>query len=501
MRHQLSTLAFISSTILSPVLVFIALFGWAISSAPGSSPDDDFHLASIWCGLGERKGLCELGSTEVSRLVPKPIAESACFVQKPEVSAACWNPYSSGLAEANWLNTTQLYPQGFYANLGLLATPNVEKSVLAMRAINALIATLFLTATFWALPRRLRASLVIPALVTLVPLGMFFIPSTNPSSWAITSALITFPALYGALETVGKRRVSLSILAGAAGFLGSLARTDAGLFSVFAVVLALFISLSNQGWRFRVHSAPTISIMTIIGATAFSFVTSNQGQVAVNGLPLVGGSEPIADTLTILEIGGNAVLIPLLWTSALGLGPLSSLGAFDSPVPLFTGLGSVCVFIIVLRRYWLAQKRIERIAIVSCVAVLWLFPFILLLQANATVGIIVQPRYLLPLIIILSAVASTLPRAESVWNSAERFIGIIAISIANSAALFSSMSRYISGNGSDSLSSSSMWWWTFFMPNPTFVWLTTTLSTVLLGILLVKYSLLPEQSLTTESAD
>ena len=37
---------------LVPLLAILALACWALASPVGSSPDDNFHLASIWCAGG-----------------------------------------------------------------------------------------------------------------------------------------------------------------------------------------------------------------------------------------------------------------------------------------------------------------------------------------------------------------------------------------------------------------------------------------------------------------
>ena len=55
-KDSLFLIRWVSVAILSAILT---LSGWALSSPIGSSPDDDFHLPSIWCGQGFRDGLCE----------------------------------------------------------------------------------------------------------------------------------------------------------------------------------------------------------------------------------------------------------------------------------------------------------------------------------------------------------------------------------------------------------------------------------------------------------
>ena len=41
-----------------PLAFFVTCAGWALASPVGAAPDDDYHLASIWCAQGEREGVC-----------------------------------------------------------------------------------------------------------------------------------------------------------------------------------------------------------------------------------------------------------------------------------------------------------------------------------------------------------------------------------------------------------------------------------------------------------
>ena len=62
-----------------PVLLFLTLVAWAYASTVGSSPDDNFHLPSIWCGLGLREGLCEESGDPATRLVPSALLDATCY--------------------------------------------------------------------------------------------------------------------------------------------------------------------------------------------------------------------------------------------------------------------------------------------------------------------------------------------------------------------------------------------------------------------------------------
>ena len=58
------------AAVLAPLAILLALLSWGLSSPPGSSPDDDYHLASIWCAAGEVDGRCEAATDPDERFVP-----------------------------------------------------------------------------------------------------------------------------------------------------------------------------------------------------------------------------------------------------------------------------------------------------------------------------------------------------------------------------------------------------------------------------------------------
>ena len=188
-----------------PILLFLTLVAWAYASTVGSSPDDDFHLASIWCGLGLREGLCEDSGDPATRLVPDALLDADCYAHRPEISGACWDPAVEGLDETSRVNTGPTYPPLFYAVMSVFAGPDIQTSVLLMRIANAALAVGLLTATYFALPRFLRPAVLVPTLVAVVPLGLFVMASTNPSSWALVSAAMVWVCLYGALRTTGRQ--------------------------------------------------------------------------------------------------------------------------------------------------------------------------------------------------------------------------------------------------------------------------------------------------------
>jgi len=77
------------------------LTGWAVATPVGSSPDDDFHLTSVWCAEQESVEHCRETGDEATRIVPRLVAEAAhCYRWDPSISAACQVPASRSQAAA-----------------------------------------------------------------------------------------------------------------------------------------------------------------------------------------------------------------------------------------------------------------------------------------------------------------------------------------------------------------------------------------------------------------
>jgi hypothetical protein len=267
-----------------PLFAFLTLCAWSFASPVGSSPDDDFHLASIWCGLGERPGLCEAApvsadAAPTARMIPAALVNAPCFAFRPEQSAGCWDPASRGMALVARANADGLYPRLFYMAASVFASADPQLSVITMRLANSAFAVGLLTAVFFALPRRVRPALLISVIATSVPLGVFIYASTNPSSWAMLSAATVWICLYGATRATGRRRWVLCALAILGAVVGAGARADAAIFAVYAVALALILGVRNL----RQQRWPITTALVICVISAAFYMSARQGGAAFGG--------------------------------------------------------------------------------------------------------------------------------------------------------------------------------------------------------------------------
>jgi hypothetical protein len=463
MRAPTSPLARRLTAVAVPILMLVALLAWGFSSPVGSSPDDDFHLPSIWCGLGERPGLCEESGSADSRLVPAAIVGEACYARDATESGACWDGSRTELAQTNRVNVNALYPPLFYGVMSLFAGSDIATSVLLMRAFNSILVVGVLTAVFFALPRRLRPVLVVSALATIVPLGMFVISSTNASSWAFLSAATLWLSLYGATQTSGARHYVLCALALFAAVLGAGARADAGAFAVLGVGIAAILGMR----RSRQALAPALTGVAIVIIAAAFYLTSSQGSLA-DGL---GTPNP---PLTTIQIAQNFLEVPDLWIGAFGGW---GLGWLDTPLPAAV---SVLAFAVFSSAIFLGVRRLDvrrGLALGVSASAAWLVPWILLTQSHAFAGTYVQPRYILPLLVIVAGVATLVGRRDTTvrpdreWTTTRLLIAAVALAFANAVALHVNLRRYITGLDAPAFNPGrdAEWWWPSAAP-PGLVW-------------------------------
>ena len=89
--------------------VTIGTLGWVLASAPGASPDDDYHMASVWCPPPLESSGCvvvivEDGTPHVE--VPDAVVNaSTCYRFQPNISAGCTTGMVTSIAPARFISS------------------------------------------------------------------------------------------------------------------------------------------------------------------------------------------------------------------------------------------------------------------------------------------------------------------------------------------------------------------------------------------------------------
>lgn len=442
---------------LVPPLALIALSAWAVASPLGASPDDNFHLVSIWCA-NEAQPDCAPGPTEDTRLVPQAVLQNGCYARVSESSAACQYDRMSLDHEVTVVadrgNFLGGYPPLYYATMSVFVGPDILLSAVTMRIVNALLFVGLTTALFALLPQSRRPALAWGWLVSSVPLGLFIIPSNNPSSWAIIGVGTAWLALLGWFESAGRRKVGLGLVFAVSTVMAAGARSDAGVFAVLGMALVAVLTFAATK-KFLLDAILPFALAVVC---ALFVLTSRQSLSAVNGFTGSAGADgaPI-DGFALLAY--NLLNIPSLWAGALGTW---GLGWFDTEMPAIVAFGSIGCFVAIAFTGFGSLGRRKAIALAALGVVLVVAPVYVLTRGGDPVGAEVQPRYVLPLIVMLAGLL-VLSAGSRVFRlgRGQLILVVTTLSVAQFVALQINMRRYITGTdvGGVNLNSGAEWWW------------------------------------------
>ncbi|WP_166866301.1 DUF2142 domain-containing protein [Salinibacterium sp. ZJ70] len=469
--------------LLAPALLLLTLIAWAFSSPVGSSPDEDYHLVSIWCET-EDPAACEMSADEDSATVPEALLEVACFAFDSDTSAACQRGIDFTGApdsETERGNFYGGYPPLFHSVLSLFVGDHIEVSVLTMRVAISIIFTALASALFYLLPPHRRPTLVWSWAVTMVPIGLFIVASVNPSTWAIAGVGFGWLALAGFFESQGWRKVGLAALFALSVIMATGSRGDASMYMALAIVATIVLTVR----RSRRYLLESILPLAAVIYCAFAFRVSRPPEAITQGLPSGGGGggedSPVVSVFS--RVIPTLFDIPGLWMGVFGRG--WGLGWVDTAMPALVWVAALSCF---LGAGLTAGTRADvRKALVlgGGVIVLLAFPTAVLVAAGEAVGENLQPRYLLPLIVLFAGVLFWVPEGKSItFSRPQRLIVIGSLAMAHAVALFLQLSRYVTGFddlGVD-LDGSIEWWWSGFA-SPLTVWVLGSLSFAVLLVL------------------
>lgn len=473
-RPRATTVRRLVAVVVAPLALLATLLTWSVATPLASSPDEDFHLASAWCGIGERPGLCETAADPAHRLVPLELLTAhRCFDHLPDQAATCPRQPSSVLVETDRGNFDGTYPPVFYAVMGVFASEHLSLSLVLMRMFNAALYVAMMLALFLLVPASRRAVVVWGGLVTLAPFGLFLIPSANPSSWGIISASTMWLAVLGYLESDRPgRRAGLAAIALISLLIGAGSRSDAAAFAVVAVVMAVILA-ANRTRPFLV----SLWLPALITAAALAtFLSSGQSNAVNPGTDISVPLDPTSATLTRLQLFWvNLIRLPELWAGAFGA-PIATqslwLGTTAAGIvwlPVILAFGGV-----VFGGLRVLGPR-KAICLAMLIGLLVLLPMLWLMRDQIFVGQGVQSRYLYPLLIMLAMMSLVGLRGPNAGMTAVQLCCIAAAAwVSGVVVQWITLRRYVTGLDAHwlDLDSGIEWWWSPAVPiGPMAVWL------------------------------
>ena len=467
--------------IATPIGLGIVLTCWAVSSPLGATADEDFHLASIWCGAGTSDQCIPVeGEPELRFAVPQQLIGPACYlnqyVDSGLTSAECLEtePQVPAQYSTHRVNLTAgYYPPYFYRVMNVLVGIDPVASVIRMRLASALVTVLMFGLAIVLARPWVRRAAVAGVLATLVPFGTFFIPSVNPSGWVIVG-VGTFWVFFLSWLTTSRirsvRGVVLLVLSGISLLMASVARSDGALFVGVTAVMAMLI-----GWpQIRPHKKRLLILLVPIPVLIWSFAFRLNAIGGLFGLSFAtqtSESGSAGATALAGDLVRYALEIPALFAGALGANtPLFNqasvffygIGTIDikmpSIVPLLT-MGMTVAIVFTGLRVMSGRKAV---ALALGAALFFAVP--LLTVSRFSFQYAYSPRYVYPLAMALVALAFVARpwRRITLTRTQSGLLGA-AFAIANAAALLTTVRRYTNGQAETwlSLGFEPEWWWDF----------------------------------------
>lgn len=416
-------------------------FAWAVNSPVGASPDDDFHLASIWCEFGTREGVCEeIDESPRTVNVPAQVADSsACFRFSEGSSGACTESITGTSTNVTRINDGE-YPRVFYSTMALLVGSDVTTSVIVMRLFNVLAGALLLFGALTLTQVTVRRAFTLAFVAVISPLAIFLVASTNPNGWTILGAAFYWVFLYTWLtadSTTSRLRsvlLLLGIIASAVMLVGS--RADGAVVAVVSTISVGVLVLRNADRIAWVRWLPAVitviaSVAVVLGTNQIGMATSGDSE------SWDPGTQEISPVALFIH---NVQNIPTLLLGAVGGSPLGWLDTAIPAVVVFTGalmLGAIAL--IGTMDFWWRKA----IAVILMLGVTLGPPMVVLQANNHFAGQAVQARYLLPGLVVFLGML-LLFRSARPWpiSSVFRWTFVVLLTFSSTVAFWSNAMRY-----------------------------------------------------------
>lgn len=455
---------------------------WSLASPTGSSPDDTFHVPSIWCSATADDSLCtDLGPSERDgyRDVEVPVAigdQMSCYRYNYFESAGC-QPEPSDERVAAQAND-DLYPDGYYWLMGPLASGNVAQAVAEIRVVNWIICFALLIGSIWLATAEIRRLAIVAVLATLVPLSVFLFASTNPSGIVIAAVPAIWIGLSSGLRHSDRHRRNASLgLAAFSTVFALFMRADAGIYIVITLATVVIAAPPTVSKTLRNRLLIAVGALATIGIV-IAAITRYPGA----GIT-VGMREDDFDRTLSGILFENLRSVSQLWTGAFGDQPL---GWLDTPMPQMTRFVITSLFVLLVVTGIVRSSNKARRPVYVLLASLFVIPMYMMALDRSFVGEGFQARYLLPLLPVLAMCAQEWTVEERSFHSRRVLLaGVWLIALAHTFALHANIRRYVSGvevYGFD-LDKNREWWWAWG-PSANGVWAIGSIAFLVAGLAL-----------------
>ena len=443
------------------LLFFLCLATQSLSTQISTASDADHHMTSIWCAWGEKPGICENRTeTATGTTVSVPFFVQMCEGRPITAWRKCAEETSHPKMQS--LRTTSDEARNlYYVIMRSAASENVTRSILLIRLINCLMATLVVFLLMKIARGRLLTAAISGITFVFVPLAFSQLIHVTPKSWAVLGAMFSWVFLYSALyQRTSKARIRQAWFAYAlCMFLVFSTRIDATYFAVFSSAIVILKPKFEMSWfelrKFLTWSVPSIAAILIALKQIGRFGSYIEFPLPKTELPIL--NYMLTEIVQIVETS----------IDVFGFGTNQSGGS-----PGLIGIISFGLFAVAIGTSLQHSTRLQKRVVLTTA----LFLAFTIYRGNNLIGLQLPGTYILaiPLMLIGFAVLFAETKLEFMFTKNGRRAVIWLLSIAKGYMLFLGMEGTVR-NGVDTgaylkLSLNGGWWWnTPVSPNVVFI--------------------------------
>ena len=260
------------------------------------------------------------------------------------------------------------------------------------------------------------------------------------------------------------------------------ARGDAAIYAILAAVAVTCLHYRSA----RRHPVRLALPAAIVAVGLIVFRMSSQTGIAMSEGGL-GSANPTGGWSLLFS---NIVNIPTLVLGNQGLPGLGELGWLDTPMPpiVYVSTVTVCAFLLMAGAGRLS--RMKALVAGGGILVVVAIPLYTLQVSHIVVGYAVQPRYILPLLPVVSLVLLTGYRPDQAvrLSRAAAWLTWVLVSGANSVALMVNIRRYTTGLDGPIWPGRAVEWWSTGVVGPLATWILGTLGFAVAAWMVVRLS-------------
>ena len=426
------------------LLVFGMLAAWSLASPGFAAPDEPVHAyraASLVRGELLGQDVSKPGDPSLLVRVPSALTSihPLCFAFKSWVPASCMSTVVRPPALVPITTYTGRYPPLYYLTVGLPSLlPLGGTMLLWMRLAGDAVNALFLTAAFVLLTRR-RSSwwAMVGGAVAMTPLALFIGAVINPSGLEVASAMALWCALLSwATSRNAPDRTTLIWAAVSAVVFESTRGLSTALMLVTVVACALV-----AGWS-RIRTAAGRRDVRVVAGVVAGF-----GVVAVAWV-LFAGSLRLLKTAPVPPSRSTDSIVRLVLLRSVQFpGFVGKFGWLDTFPPewvvrvwMVAALGLV-VGAVLSRAWW--SLAVFVLVLAATIAI----PAVGDLLEARTIGVVSQPRYILPIAVGTALIAGSAIRWSGRWSRATAQLVLAALLVGQVGAFVRTLQRYRTGVG------------------------------------------------------